>query len=299
MNPQNIEKRGGKKYNIGGKIMDNGYVTQYDKLKFTDDFIFCKILESNPDLCKELLEVILGVKIREVKLVSKQREIRLKSNAKGVRFDVYLEDAENTVFNLEMQTTLKKELPKRSRYYQGMMDMDLIQKGAKYAELKKSYVIFICTADPFHLNLPIYHFENLCMENKDLLLGDEASKVFINSKGVRENISADMKAFLDFLEDREADSHLTKRLQKEVENARQQEEWRHEYMTLEEKYEEYLEEGREIGKEIGIEEGKEIGKEETVLSFLNKGLITIEAAAEELGITPEELQEKMKLNKNK
>ena len=48
----------------------------------------------------------------------------------------------------------------------------------------------------------------------------------------------------------------------------------------------------------GVEEGREIGKEETVLSFLNKGLITIEAAAEELGITLEELQEKMKLKKN-
>lgn len=56
-------------------------------------------------------------------------------------------------------------------------------------------------------------------------------------------------------------------------------------------HQEGVEEGREIGKEIG--------KEETVLSFLNKGLITIEAAAEELGITLEELQEKMKLNKNK
>ena len=65
-------------------------------------------------------------------------------------------------------------------------------------------------------------------------------------------------------------------------------------MTLEEKYEEYLEEGREIGKEIG----REIGREETVLSFLNKGLITIEAAAEELGITPEEVKEKKEQKNN-
>ena len=61
-------------------------------------------------------------------------------------------------------------------------------------------------------------------------------------------------------------------------------------MTLEEKYEEFLEEGKEIGKEIG--------KEETVLSFLNKGLISAVAAAEELGITPEELHEKIDMQRD-
>ena len=42
-----------------------------------------------------------------------------------------------------MQTTLKKDLPKRSRYYQGMIDLNLIERGAKYRDLKSSFVIFI------------------------------------------------------------------------------------------------------------------------------------------------------------
>lgn len=237
-------------------------VAKYEQLKFTDDFIFCKILENNPDLCRELLEVILGVKIKKVERISKQKEIKVKTDGKGVRFDVYLEDADNTVFDIEMQTTRKKDLPKRSRYYQGMIDMDLIQKRARYNELKKSYVIFICTSDPFTLNLPVYHFENACMEDRELLLEDETEKVFVNAKGVRENISDEMKAFLDFLENKGSGSHLTRRLQEEVENAKLQEEWRHEYMTLEEKYEEYFEEGREEGREQGREEGREQGREE-------------------------------------
>lgn len=228
--------------------MSKDYGIMYDRLKFTDDFMFCKILENNPDLCKELLEVILGIKIRKVECISKQKEIRVKSDGKGVRFDVYVEDSDNTVFDLEMQTTKKKDLPKRSRYYQGMIDMDSIQKRAKYSELKKSYVIFICTSDPFVLNLPVYHFENACMENKDLLLSDGTEKVFVNSKGVRENISEEMKAFLDFLENNQSTSHLTKRLEEELENARSQEEWRHEYMTLIERDEEKRQEGLREGR---------------------------------------------------
>lgn len=245
--------------------MSKDYGAMYDQLKFTDDFMFCKILENNPDLCKELLEVILGFKIKKVERVSKQKEIRVKSDGKGVRFDVYVEDSDNSVFDLEMQTTKKKDLAKRSRYYQGMIDMDLIQKRAEYSELKKSYVIFICTSDPFELNLPVYHFENICVGNSNLLLGDEAEKVFVNSKGVRENISEEMKAFLDFLEDKYSDSHLTKRLQKEVENARHQEEWRHEYMTLAERDEEKREEGRQEGIQALVESLKELGVAEDII----------------------------------
>lgn len=110
----------------------------------------------------------------------------------------------------------------------------------------------------------------------------------MNSKGVRENITEEMKAFLDFLENKESESHLTKRIQEEVENARHQEEWRHEYMTLTEKYEEYFEEGRE--------EGREEGSLETLASLISKDLLTVEQAAAELGVSVEEFQKKLQEN---
>ena len=33
---------------------------QYEELDFTDDFMFCKILQSDKNLCKELTELILS-----------------------------------------------------------------------------------------------------------------------------------------------------------------------------------------------------------------------------------------------
>lgn len=88
--------------------MSKKYV-KYELLKFTDDFMFCKVLENNPDLCRELLEVILAIKINKVEHISKQKEIKVKSDGKGVRFDVYLEDSDNRVFDIEMQM-VKKEI---------------------------------------------------------------------------------------------------------------------------------------------------------------------------------------------
>lgn len=89
----------------------------YSELKFTDNFIFCKVLENNLDLCKELLELILEIKIKKVVLADKEKTLDVTPDGKSVRLDVYVEDAVGTVYDIEMQVTSKWNLPKRSRYY--------------------------------------------------------------------------------------------------------------------------------------------------------------------------------------
>ena len=108
----------------------------YDELTFTDDFLFCKILTSNLELCRQLLELIIGIKIKEVKLAEAQKAVSVTYDGRGVRFDVYVEDDQNTVFDIEMQVIRDEFLPKRMRYYQGMIDLNLISAGAKYSALK-------------------------------------------------------------------------------------------------------------------------------------------------------------------
>ncbi|MBQ2900369.1 MAG: Rpn family recombination-promoting nuclease/putative transposase [Agathobacter sp.] len=218
---------------------------KYEELDFTDDFFFCKILIKNQTLCKELLELILQVKIAKIIFTAKQNPIEIKADAKGIRLDVYVEDAENTVYDIEMQPTAKKNLPKRSRYYQGMIDLNLIERGADYKELKKSFVIFICLSDPFDKGLHLYTFENQCHECPELLLGDETTKVFINAAGTADDVSQDMKDFLDYLQGKGTKNEFTQRIDDEVSKARAHEEWRLEYMSLFLRDQEMREEGRE------------------------------------------------------
>lgn len=35
----------------------------YKELSFTDDFLFCNIMQNNPDICKELVELLLDRKL--------------------------------------------------------------------------------------------------------------------------------------------------------------------------------------------------------------------------------------------
>lgn len=218
---------------------------KYEELNFTDDFFFCKILMKNKRLCKELLELILQIKISKIIFTVEQKPIEVTADGRGVRLDVYVEDDAKTVYDIEMQPTMKKNLPKRSRYYQGMIDLNLIERGADYKELKKSFVIFICLSDPFDKGLHIYTFENQCKESPDLLLGDETTKVFINAAGTANDISEEMRDFLDYLLGEGTKSDFTRRIEEEVNKARVHEEWRVEYMSLFLRDQEMREEGYE------------------------------------------------------
>ncbi len=84
------------------------------------------------DLCRQLLELILRVKIKKVELADKEKILDITPDGKSVRLDIYVQDSKGTVYNIEMQVAVKRNLPKCLRYYQGMIDLNSIEKGARY-----------------------------------------------------------------------------------------------------------------------------------------------------------------------
>ncbi|MFR1424811.1 MAG: Rpn family recombination-promoting nuclease/putative transposase [Clostridium sp.] len=258
----------------------------YDELELKDDFMFGMVMR-NPKYVKPFLEAILKIKIRKVVYPESQKAIDLSANAKGVRLDVYVEDDQNTVFNLEMQTTHKKDLPKRMRYYQGMIDLNILNKGESYCNLKKSYVIFICTFDPFGEGRHIYTFCNTCQENTSLTLNDDAVKIVLNTKGTIDDVSPEMKRILDYIEGKGASDTFTRELENAVQSVRQNEDWRRDYMTLQQEYQERFQEGKEEGWLEGRREGKIEGKIELLAHDFH---LTVPEIAEKLLLSEDEVQ---------
>ncbi len=226
---------------------------KYEDLVITDDFMFGKVMR-HPQRCGKLLEMILGVKIREVVFLEDQESLNPDYAAKGIRMDVYLEDAGNAVYNVEMQTENTGELPERSRYYQAVIDINLIKRGEDYDAVKKSYVIFICTFDLFGAGRQIYHFENLCREDPAIRLDDGTEKIFLNTKGRREaasepeEVGEDLWNLLGYLEGAAPCDAYTEELDKAVRAAREHREWRREYMKLEVMRWDMRREGRAEGR---------------------------------------------------
>ena len=82
------------------------------QLNLEDDFLFAKVM-SDKEVCRKVLEKILGVSIREVSVPATQKTINTLYDGKGIRLDVYLNDNEGTVYNVEMEvehmTLLQKD----------------------------------------------------------------------------------------------------------------------------------------------------------------------------------------------
>lgn len=232
------------------------------QLNLEDDFLFAKVM-SDKEVCRKVLEKILGVSIREVSVPATQKTINTLYDGKGIRLDVYLNDNEGTVYNVEMERGKhrKATLPKRSRYYQGNIDLDIISAGEDYKKLKKSFVIFICTFDPFGDRRHLYTFENKCVENPSLTLGDETTKIFLNTKGNMHDVDPEMQEFLSYVENTtddfasQARSPLIKEIHKKVTEVKESKEMEVEYMTLLQRDRENIELGREEGREEGREKG--------------------------------------------
>lgn len=231
----------------------------YEELELKDDFMFSMIMR-NPKYVKPFLETILGIKIAKIEYPDSQKSIDVSAGSKGIRLDVYVEDDKHTVFNLEMQTTGKRDLPKRMRYYQGMIDLNILEKGEDYRNLKKSYVIFICTFDQYGKGRHIYTFENFCKEDTSLTFGDGTVKIVLNTKGTMDDVSPEMKRLLDYIDGKGVSDAFTQDLEEAVQSVRQNEKWRLDYMTLQQEYRERYEEGKIEGRLEGKIEGRLEGK---------------------------------------
>ena len=234
-----------------------------------------------------MLEIILNKEIREVRIAEEQKRIKHLRENRGVRLDVYLKDDENIVYDVEMQTTEEPDLGKRARYYQGMIDLNLLKSGKKYASLNKSFVIFILKHKPktIPVNLPVYTFRYRCEEDPSVELKDDAIKVIVNAEGPTDGLSENLKNFLLFVRDSEPRDTFTKKLDGEVQKARESKDWRWEYVTLGMKYDQYYDEGKaegiSIGRAEGLVEGRTEGRSEYQKSVIN--------AALDHGMTPEDI----------
>ena len=203
---------------------------KWESLQIKNDYIFSKVMRDK-EICITLLEKLLELKIKDIVYLEEEKTINIEYAAKSVRLDVYVEDSKR-VFNLEMQATAKKELPYRSRYYQGMIDLNNIEKGASYKRLKDSYVIFICTFDPFEKGLAQYTFENLCKENSRIRLKDGTTKIFFNATDYKKAENEDVREFLRYVNGEKSDDPFIQILDNKVLKVKSSEEWRREYMTL-------------------------------------------------------------------
>ena len=238
-------------------------IKPWEELTIRDDYMF-KLVMRRKHICKKMLELILQINIRDIRYIEEEKNLKFQYAGKGVRLDVYVADDKNTVYNVEMQVNepTETELAKRTRYYQSVIDTDLLEAGKDYEELNDTYIIFICPFDPFKEGRHIYTFCSLCQEERTLKLKDGATKVFLNANGGREDVPENVKAFLQYVNGVLSQDAFVQEIDQEIKRVKEVEQERVSYMTFEMRL-------RDEWK-VGWKEGREEGREEGELSMIRK-----------------------------
>lgn len=179
-------------------------------------------------------------------------------------------DENAVLYNTEMQDKRKNDLAKRSRYYQALIDTNLLEPGIPdYNLLNNTYIILIGTFDIFGYKKYQYTFEAACKEVPECTLGDQAIRIFLNTRGENaDEVSKELVEFLHYVEKStddvagKSESEHIKRIHQRVCKVKSSEEVGVKYMQAwEEKYYE-----REEGRKDALKEliKKKIAKGKTV-----------------------------------
>lgn len=166
-----------------------------------------------------------------------------------------------------MQVSDSDNISKRMRYYQGLIDLDKLKNGQHYSALGDSFIIFIYPFDRFNAGRHIYTFRETCVECPIVVLNDGSTKIFLCTKGTADDVSTDLKAFLDYVDCGVVISDFVHELDTTVQQVKSNRKTMKEFMT----FEMSLLESRMEGEQRGLLQGRNQEKEAVALKMIRKG----------------------------
>ena len=264
-----------------------------EELNLIDNFLFQEMLsqkEEGEEFARILLSTILEKNIRKVKIIPQKNILGADTDRHGVRLDAYIEDVSDElnenmadaeiipdIYDVEPNNTYEREnLPKRMRYYHGLIDTQLLASGTDYEKLPKVFIIVILPYDPFGKDRMVYTIRNGCEEDPSVPYNDGARKIFLYTKGKEGNPSQKLTDMLKYIEkttNKNVVNQDIASVQQLVERVKRKKEvsisymksWEIEKMIRKESYDEGYGsgygEGYDSGYNGGQKNGQQIGQE--------------------------------------
>ena len=236
------------------------------ELDLMDRFLFARTIEDK-ETYQNLLEILLEEDIRLLTKTQTEKEIRTMPWLRSIRVDVFSMDEARRIFNTESQKDNTYNLPKRSRYYQSLIDSSLLEPGStNFNLLNDTVMIMIMPFDLFGHGKYRYTFRMKCEEVDGLDLKDGTVRIFFNTRGNNtDEVTQELVELLDFMENTtqkagaRSKNVKIRRIQEQVQRIKSSEEMGVRYMQEWEEKALIREKAMEQGIEKGIEQGIEHG----------------------------------------
>ena len=141
------------------------YRVLIQKLRLIDDTFFNVCFDNYTEGMQLLLRIFFDRDDLVVRRVVTQQSAD-NLYGRGVRFDVLAEDSEGKLYDCEVQRANEGATARRARYNSSMMDSRALAKGAGFAALPETWVIFITENDIYGAGCPLYHVERIVQETQ-------------------------------------------------------------------------------------------------------------------------------------
>jgi len=165
---------------------------------------------------------------------------------------------------MEMQVDNEGRIELRCRYYQGMIDLDNLEKGYDYDYLPDTFIIVFCCYDPFGKGEYIYRKRGVYLNENNEAVGYDGTEVIIlNSKGKHGKISKELKEMFDLMNKKANNGEFAKEINSALDKSKKK--WRHEYMKLDMMLHDKYNAGIRYGEDLGIKKERN----SAVLNMIN------------------------------
>ena len=207
-------------------------------IPFTTYEMFCEVMKDK-EICKELIERIIGRPLDKIVYCNQQQSISRNTKMRSVRLDVCVETSDGTLIDVEMQVGRYHELPLRFRGYQSAIDASYWKRGAKFSELKETYIIFLCVNDPFSQGLPVYTIKPTCQQSMLVDIDCKTHWIALNAQAY-EYAPLAVKDLLEYMKENVvSNDDLIKKIDKKVDEINEDPEKVKKMTTVQDRYDEY------------------------------------------------------------
>lgn len=281
------------------------------EMNLLDDFLFGSVVtfpEIGEQFVRILLKIIFGREFKYLSVTAQKVLYGTDSDRHGARLDVCIEPEEReakervTVYDIEPDRNDKAEdkrtLPRRVRFYHGMILVRSLNSGAGYDKLKNVVVITVLPFDPFGLDRMVYTVKNHCMEEPEMEYEDGATTLFLYTRGTKGVKNQALEQLLHYMEESSPENAVNadlKEVHRMVEVVKTDAGTTISCVRLMEKLKRSEAIGREVGEEIGRAEGEAIGRARGEATGREKGrteeLVTRVCRKRKLGQSLEKIAE--------
>ena len=244
------------------------------ELDLIDNFLSNAIAsnqEINEQFYRLLLSVLLGKKLKKIRVLSQQIIPAASPELRGIRMDVeiteYDEGNVTNVYDLEPHIKDRLHLPRHNRYYQAKIDGRYVKRGLKdFSAIPDLYVITITNYDLFGEDYMMYTVHNQCKEVPGLQYDDGLQFIYFYTKGKKGGSHAikNMLTYIQNSDSKNAVDDATRVIDSYVKQVKSLPEVEAGYMTLGDWIDGIKEDmAEDIRKEVTEEVTKEVTEEVT------------------------------------